>query len=335
MPLDGLGRFGMGGNGGPAFTFDAATRDATGVFLIGELERLDQTLHEPLVAYTWGRDIDVRTDITVGDEVSSFTLSSYAATGGIDPAGVSWIGKDVNAITGAQLDIGKVPQPLYLWGMELSYTMPELESAMRVGRPIDDQKYQVIKLKYQMDVDRCVYVGDTTINSYGLLNHPAVTNVANVTGGSWAAAQAANNPDIILQQVNEMLEATWRASAWAVMPTELRVPPTEFGILVSMKVSTAGNISVMRWLQENSLCNTANGRPLNIQPLKWLNGRGAAGSQRMIAYTKEYDRVRYPMTSMNRTPLEWRSLYNLTTYYCRLGIIEMVYPEVFGYRDGI
>jgi hypothetical protein len=335
MPLDGLGRFGMGGNGGPAFTFDATTRDATGVFLIGELERLDQTLHEPLVAYTWGRDIDVRTDVTVGDEVSSFTLSSYAATGGIDPAGVSWIGKDVNAITGAQLDIGKVPQPLYLWGMELSYTMPELESAMRVGRPIDDQKYQVIKLKYQMDVDRCVYVGDTTINSYGLLNHPAVTNVANVTGGTWAAAQAANNPDIILAQVNEMLEATWRASAWAVMPTELRVPPTEFGILVSMKVSNAGNISLMRFIQENSLCNTANGRPLNIQPLKWLNGRGAAGSQRMMAYTKEYDRVRYPMTSMNRTPLEWRSLYNLTTYYCRLGILEMVYPETVSYRDGI
>jgi hypothetical protein len=119
------------------------------------------------------------------------------------------------------------------------------------------------------------------------------------------------------------------------MPTELRVPPTEFGILVSMKVSEAGNISLMRFIQENSLCNTANGRPLNIQPLKWLNGRGAAGSQRMMAYTKEYERVRYPMTSMSRTPLEWRSLYNLTTYYCRLGVLEYVYPETCGYRDGI
>ena len=335
MPLDGAGRFGMGGGGGSAFTFDARTRDATGVFLIGELERLDQTLHEPLVAYTWGRDIDVREDVTIGDEVSSFTLSSYAATGGIDPTGVSWIGKDVNAITGAQLDIGKVPQPLYLWGMELSYTMPELESAMRVGRPIDDQKYQVIRLKYQMDVDRLVYVGDTTVNSFGLTNHPAVTNVANVTGGTWAAAQAAGTPDVILAQINELLESTWRASGWAIMPTELRVPPTEFGILVSMKVSTAGNISVMRYIQENSLCNTQNGRPLNIQPLKWLNGRGAAASQRMICYTKEYNRVRYPMTAMSRTPLEWRSLYNLTTYYCRLGVLEYVYPETGGYRDGI
>jgi hypothetical protein len=119
------------------------------------------------------------------------------------------------------------------------------------------------------------------------------------------------------------------------MPTELRVPPTQFGLLVSNTVSSAGNVSILRFLQENSLCNTQNGRPLNIQPLKWLNGRGSAGAQRMVAYTKQKDRVRYPMTPLQRTPLEWRSLYNLTTYWGRLGMIEVVYPETIGYRDGI
>jgi hypothetical protein len=338
MALDGLGKFGSSGwsrqSGSGIFTFDQRTNDA-GVFLIGELERLDQTLHAPLVAYTWSRDVDVREDITIADEVSSFTLSTYAASGGIDPTGVSWISKDTNAITGAQLDIAKVPQPLYLWGMELSYTIPELESAQKLGRPIDDQKYQVIRLKYQMDVDRLVYVGDTTIGSYGLLNHPGVTNVANVTGGTWAASAAAATPDVILAQVNELLGSVWAASGWATMPDELRVSPTEFGYLVNTKVSQAGNISVMRYLQENSLSNVQNGKPLNILPLKWSVGRGAGGTNRMVAYSKNYDRVRYPLTPMSRTPLEWRSLYNITTYYCRLGVLEMVYPETVGYRDGI
>src|SRR5215471_5354102 len=100
MPLD--------GNGG-LHTYDQATRDATGVFLIGELERLDQTIHEPLVSVTWGRDIDLREDITTGDEISSFTNSAFAAAGGINPTGIAWIGKNVNDITGAQLDIGKTP----------------------------------------------------------------------------------------------------------------------------------------------------------------------------------------------------------------------------------
>jgi hypothetical protein len=324
---------GMGHNGGPGlFTYDGqVTRDSAGAFLIGQLERLDQTLHEPLVAYTWGRDIDLRQDVTTGDEYSSFTNSSFAAAGGINPTGISWIGKDVNAITGAQLDIGKTAQPLYLWGMELSYTMPELASAMQMGRPIDEQKYEVIRLKHQMDTDQLVYTGDSLIGTSGLTNHATVTNVTNVTGGNWTATA----PDTILAQVNELLASVWQASAWAVMPTELRVPPVQFGILVNAKVSTAGNISVLRYLQENSLCNTQNGRPLNIQPLKWLNGRGAASTQRMVAYTKDYDKVRYPMTPLQRTPLEWRSLYNLTTYWGRMGVIEVVYPETLGYRDGI
>jgi hypothetical protein len=294
------------GGGGPQmpFTYDGYTRDSTGAFYIGELERLDQTIHEPLYSVTWGRDIDIRDDITTGDEVASFTNS-------------------------------KTPQPLFLWGMELSYTMPELASAMQVGRPIDTQKYDVIRVKHQMDIDQMVYTGDGVIGAYGLLNHPSVTNVSNVVGGTWSAAMTGATPDVLLAQVNELLASVWAASGWAVMPTELRVPPTQFGLMVANKVSTAGNISVLRFLQENSLSNSQNGRPLNIQPLKWLVNRGAGNSQRMLAYTKEKNRVRYPMTPLQRTPLEWRSLYNLTTYWGRLGMIEVVYPETIGYRDGI
>ena len=41
-------------------TYDQMTIDSTGAFLIGQLERLDQTLNEPLVEFTWSRDIDIR-----------------------------------------------------------------------------------------------------------------------------------------------------------------------------------------------------------------------------------------------------------------------------------
>lgn len=79
-------------------TFDARTIDSTGAFLVGELERLDQTLHMPLTSVTWSRDIDLREDVSIADEVSSFTNSMFAAAGGPSPAGKSWVGKDANAI---------------------------------------------------------------------------------------------------------------------------------------------------------------------------------------------------------------------------------------------
>jgi hypothetical protein len=323
-------------------TYDQATFDATGAFLVGELERLDQTLHNPLVSVSWQRDIDLREDVTVADEVSSFTISSYGGAGGINPTGKNWISKDANAISGVSVDIGKIAQPLTLWGTEIKYTIPELESAMKLGRPIDQQKYAGMQLKYQMDVDEQVYIGDTGLDQEGLVNSTQVTAspVANGAGGSprWAT----KSPDEILADVNTLLNNVWAASGYAVMPTGLRLPPLQFGQIVSQKVSQAGNISVLEYLKNNSLCNATNGKPLDIQPLKWLTGRGTGGTPfdqatagRMVAYTKDPMYVRYPMTLMARTPLQYQSLYHITTYYCRLGVMEFVYPETLGYGDGI
>ena len=63
-------------------TFDQRTVDSSGAFLVGELERLDQTMHEPLASVTWSRDIDLRSDVSIADETSSFTNSTFAAAGG-------------------------------------------------------------------------------------------------------------------------------------------------------------------------------------------------------------------------------------------------------------
>lgn len=325
-----------------AMTFDARTVDSTGAFLVGELERLDPTLHDPLVSFTWSRDVDLREDVTIADEVSSFTNSSFAAAGGINPTGKAWIGKDTNAITGIALDIGRTAQPLFLWGMEVSYTIPELESAQKLGRPIDVSKLEGLKLKHNMDTDEMVYVGDTSLSRYGMVNHPSVTNVAAVANGAGGTPQwSTKDPDEILADVNELLTSVWDASGWAVIPSELRLPPAQYAYLVSQKVSSAGNVSVLKFLEENNLSNS-NGQRLNIQPLKWLIGRGVGGTpgvlgtvDRMIAYTKDQNRIRYPMVPLQRTPLEWRSIYHITTYFGRLGVIELVYPETCGYRDGI
>jgi len=312
-------------------TFDSRTIDSTGAFLIGELERLDQTLHGPLASVTWSRDIDLREDVSIADETSSFTNSSFAAAGGPSPNGKSWIGKDASAIQGIALDIGKTASPLTLWGMQIGWTIPELESAQKLGRPVDQQKFAGMQLKHNMDVDEQVYIGDGVLGVTGLVNSSVVTNMSNATTGNWATATA----DQILADVNELLTSVWAASGYTYCPSELRLPPAKFSLIVQMKVSSAGNISVLEYLKQNSISNSINGRPINVQPLKWLYQRGTANADRMMAYTKEQDKVRFPMVPLQRTPLEYRDIRQLTTYFGRLGVVEVVYPELIGYRDGI
>ncbi len=333
------------------FTLDQYTKDTAGAFLIGELERLDQQLHEPLVSVTWGRDVDLREDVAMADESSSFTQSTYASAGGINPAGKSWMSKDSNATTGQAVDIGKIVHPLYQWGQEIKYTLTELASAQQVGRPIDVQKYDAMKMKYQMDIDEMVYIGDTYYAQLGLTNYTvangataqnsvtaanvAVAGASSPTGNSSSTKWIDKTANAILADVNTLLESTWAASGYAVMPTSLRVPPAQLGYLVSQLVSGAGNVSILEFLRNNSLCNTAYGVPLDIQAIKWLPGRGAGGTDRMMCYTKDRDRVRYPLVPLQRTPLEWRGIWNIVTYFGKLGVLEWVYPETAQYADGL
>ena len=330
-------------------THDGRTVDSTGAFLVGELERLDQTLHEPLAAVTWGRDIDLREDVTLADEVSSFTNSTYASPGGLGTGnsiltGKAWIGKNTDQITGINLDISKTTFPLNLWAMELKYTIPELESAAKLGRPVDQQKYEGLQLKHQMDIDEQVYAGDTGYGLYGLVNQPntVVTNVASVQTSGGNTTWATKTPDDILADVNEILTSAWATSGWAVMPSRLLIPPFQFGLISTMKVLTAGNVSVLKYIQENSILTTSGRGKLEIFPLKWLIGAGSGGTlgttgtvDRMIAYTKDKKRVRFPMTLLQRTPIQYDSLYHKTTYFCRLGAVETVYGVTLAYRDGL
>lgn len=336
--------------GGRYKTADGKTVDSTGAFLVGELERLDMTLHEPLAAVSWGRDIDLREDVTIADEVSSFTVSTYGSPGGLGAGnsignGKAWIGKDTTQVTAVSVDIGKVTHPLTPWAMELKFTVLELESAAKIGRPIDVQKFNAMKLKHQMDIDEMVYFGDLSINQPGLVSIPnagqtPVVPVNVVAGAAGATQWAQKTADEILADVNTAIVSVWAASGWAVMPNKIGIPPAQYGQICTQKVSLAGNISVLKYLMENNLIATSRGK-LDIVPMKWTIGAGVGGNigvvgvDRMVVYHQDKDRVRFPMTLLARTPVQYDGLYHKTTYYCRLGAVELVYPQTIGYFDGI
>lgn len=335
-------------------THDHRTVDSTGAFLVGELERLDQTLNMPLASVTWSRDIPLREDVSVADDASSFTLSTFASAGGAGTGhgirtGKAWIGRNTDQIGGVSVDIGKFPQPLTPWALEIKYSLMEMESAIRAGRPIDAQKYEALKLKHQMDVDEMAYAGDAGIfingaAAGGLVNSAAVTNVTNLPNGAAVATPrwATKTPDEILADVNNMITSNWGASAWAVMPNRILLPPTQFGYISTAKVSNAGNVSILKYVMENNVLTASGKGQLEFAPCKWLVGAGTGGTlgteggvDRMLCYTKDSKYVRYPMTLLDRTPVQYDSLYQKTTYYCKLGVLEIPYPETINYRDGL
>ncbi len=330
------------------------TVDSTGAFLVNELERLDQNFHGPLAAVTWGRDIDLRSDVTLADEISSYTVTTFASAGGLGQGngvgnGKAWIGKDSTQVTGVTIDIGKITHALRPWGMELKYTVLELESAAKLGRPVDAQKWEAIQLKHQMDIDEMVYYGDTGLLEYGLVNSDNRSGADQVyqsqnlpNGAQGSSSWLTKTPDEILNDFNTALTIVWANAAWAVVPSRVLIPTDRYGYIATQKVSQAGNVSILKYVEENNLLARAGRGKLEILPQKWCNGAGTGGTlgdtstvNRMVVYTKEEDRIRFPMTLVQSTPLQYDSIWQKKTYFCRLGVTEIVYPDTIGYFDGL
>ena len=309
------------------FTVDRATIDSTGAFLVGELERMDQTLNMPLTSVKWSRDMPLRSDISIADEVSSFTNTDFVGVGGPNPNGKNWIGKNSTAIAKTNLYIEKTAQPLTLWGMELGWTLPELASAQQLGRPIDTQMYDAMQMKWNMDIDEQVYIGDSDLGITGLLNLSQVTPIS--AAKAWATA----TPDEIVQDFNLLLSQAWVSSGYAICPAKVGLAPELFGLLSSKKVSDAGNISVLEYVKINCIAFQENGVPLEIVSMKWASKRGASGAHRVVAYTQDEKYIRFPLVPLLNTPLEYRGIYQLTTYYGRLGQVETPYGNTISYMD--
>ncbi|HAN7681593.1 TPA: DUF2184 domain-containing protein [Escherichia coli] len=225
--------------------------------------------------------------------------------------------------------IGKSGNPLNLWGMELGWTVIELQAAQQVGRPIDTQKYDGMQLKWQMDNDEQVYVGDSALNLKGLVTLDGVP--VNNAAKTWATS----TPDEIRASINQALSDAWAASGYSVVPRDLLIPPEQFALLSSIIVSSAGNQSLLTYLQTNTISYHQNGVPLNIRAVKWLKGRGVGKKDRMVAYTNDKKYVRYPLVPLQSVPVQYRGLYQIVTYYGKLGAVEPVYKETISYVDGI
>lgn len=318
--------------------FDRATLDSAGAFLVGELERLDPMIHEPLVSTTWMRDIDLRTDVQMGDTSSSYTVSSFGAVGGATPTGIAWAGAESTARPRSVLDIGKISNPLMPWSQDVAYTLWELESARLTGRPIDVQMLSALNRKHQMDTDQMVYIGDSSIGLTGLFNHTLITNsTAVAAGASTSTVWSLKTADEILADINELLVSVWASSGYVAPPTKLAIAPVPFGYISTVKVSSAGNETILSYVKERNILTAEKGIPLDIVSVKWLDKANfpSASSDRMVAYSQRPEYVRFPMVPLVPATTQYDGVWVKVPYYGKLGCVEMVYPETVGVRTGL
>jgi len=316
-------------------THDAKWFDSTLAFFINQLNKLDPKLHEPLSSVSWGRDIQLRSDVSFANEASSFIRTNISGGGTQSAQGKAWISPNTTDLPTVDLDGELVSTPVRLLGRTLSYSSVELERSQLVGMNLDVQKYNALNTLYQLDIDECVYIGDDDFSFFGLVNNTAVTSTTVPADGTGSSALwSAKTAELMVRDVTDAEVDLWNSTGNNVVAEKCLLPPVQFARLNSTQMSGIDK-SALNYLKENSLCMAVNGKPLDVQPCKWLTGRGAGSTGRMVLYSNNENYVRFPLVPIRRETPYYQGIMFLAPYIWMLGQVEFVELTTVRYEDGI
>lgn len=304
-------------------------------FLVGELEKRDEKLHEPLTSITWPRDMPVRTGGGWVDSVSVFDVSYASGEGSND----GLIGSETNDLPMIQADISKDSYRVFQWGHIVSVPLIDQQRLQKIGRSLDDILNKGLHLVHDKMLDRNVYTGISKSGAYGLVNDPLISTVSAATKAATGTTWAVATPDEILADVNAVLLATWEASEMDLsgMANHILVPPAQYALLVERKVGVTGDKSILQFLLENNLGKNQ-GNDLFIAPSMWCKAAGTGNTDRLVAYCNNEDRVRFDITVPLQRLLTQASaahLAYLTPYVTQFSELQWPYRQHAMYMDGI
>jgi hypothetical protein len=121
------------------------------------------------------------------------------------------------------------------------------------------------------------------------------------------------------------------------MATDILIDPANFADLCSRKVSSAGNVSILTYLEENNIARKK-GRKLNIRDRRWCIGAGTGTTQRMVCYVNAENRVNMDSTvplSRVMTAPNTQSMSYETVYCAQFSQVKVLYTQCMLYQDGI
>jgi len=304
-------------------------------FLEKQLEKCDSKILEPLTSTLWPRDMPVKTGGGFLENVSIVDVT-YATTGKDEN---SLIFNTANDIPVMQADYGKTISRVFNWAQYMRISYIEREKFKQIALNLEETLNKGIHLAFDRFCDQSVYMGFEKVASTGLLNNPNVTRVAAAphTPDGTDTAWDDKTPDEILADFNNALTAVWSANDMAedALPNQILIPVYQFGQLVTRKVGTTGDKSILTYIKENNIV-AQQGKNLEIFPCKYCYHAGTDSADRMVVYINEVDKIRYHQTApLRRMTTETADLSFKTPYVAQISEVEFCYPTTVYYVDGI
>lgn len=318
---------------GPAMDAGLATGQA---FLVGELEKQDPRLLEPMTSITAPRDIIMKPGGGWVTQTSNVFVD-YATTGDDED---SIAGGQTNNIPVSQANLTKDIFKVHTFMEILKVPFVDEAKLQQIGRSLSQILDDGLRLNYNKILDRNVYVGISKTKTEGLVNNSLITSaLAANNAGATSRLWINKTPSEILKDINDAINSAWAASEYDLsgIPNQILIDPANYAYIATQLISIAGNRSILDYVLENNLAKNQ-GVDIKIYPSRWCLGAGAGTTQRMVLYVNAENKLNMdltvPLSRVMTSPNVGSASFE-TLYAAQIGQVKVLYTQCARYVDGI
>lgn len=303
--------------------YDAATGMS---FLLSQLTYIESKMYEKQY-----KSITYPSIIPVSNEAGEWAESvTYFFMDGAAIA--EFVGTKSLNVPIAEIGTDKVTVPVELGATGYEYSDEELRQSIQLGRPLPQLKSNTARRAYEELAQRTAMTGDTTHNLPGFINNINVTAATVADPGS-GTEWVNKDPDEILFDINDFMGDIFVDTLQVERADTLLLPTSQWNYIAGTPRSATSDTTILAWLIANSPYLSSEG---DVEPIAELAGAGAGATDRMMAYTKDIDKVVFhiPMPLRFTEPQRKGRGFEVPGEF-KLGGVEFRYPGSARYADGI
>lgn len=187
----------------------------------------------------------------------------------------------------------------------------------------------VMKKAAEYHVERCVFFGDDLAGFLPFLDYPTVTTIA---GTAWSGTDAT----VWIQQIFDAIATQWSATKTlhiadtVILPIALATKLSRATVIGSTPVA----MNAWEYLRTNSIYSINTGKPLNLKVLRYLDGNGVNGANRIILQDTNPENIAFPfpMAYQLAQPVPVLLGAQMAAMY-KFGSFNLRYPMSMYYLD--
>lgn len=214
--------------------------------------------------------------------------------------------------------------PVVTLGNSFGYTTKDLRTALNNRTNLPVLRAVAARTHVARKENSLKIRGDTAYGMFGLINHPNITDVAQVTG-NWGTATG----DQIVDDLNALINAIITQSNGTHTPNRLGVSSLTRSRMATKRMSGAQQTTVMQFFREQF-------PEIDIVVVEELRAQGAAGSEVVIAAEMNATNYHYKAAMPFRQhPPQARNLEFVVPCEARTAGLVVMQPLSLAKMDGV